>query len=95
MSSGVSMHVMTRNVPPRTPPYSMSMWKTPLSRCIQLARPPGALTGRRESTRRLVRTQTLRSVPGIELLVHLRQELTLLFYHSREAVNRLLATSLA
>ena len=33
---GVSMHAMTRNVPPHTPQCSMSMWKTRLSRCIQL-----------------------------------------------------------
>ena len=35
---GVSMHAMTRNVPPHTPQCSMSMWKTrlSLSRCIQL-----------------------------------------------------------
>ena len=33
---GVSMHAMTRNVAPHTPPCSMSMWKTRLSRCIQL-----------------------------------------------------------
>ena len=36
MTSGVSMHAMTRNVPPHTPQCSMSMWKTRLSRCIQL-----------------------------------------------------------
>ena len=30
------MHAMTRNVPPHTPQRSMSMWKTRLSRCIQL-----------------------------------------------------------
>ena len=30
------MHAMTRNVPPHTPQCSMSMWKTRLSRCIQL-----------------------------------------------------------
>ena len=33
---GVSMHAMTRNVPPHTPQCSTSMWKTRLSRCIQL-----------------------------------------------------------
>ena len=36
MSSGVSMHAMTRNVAPHTPQCSMSTWKTRLSRCIQL-----------------------------------------------------------
>ena len=30
MTSGVSMHAMTRNVPPHTPQCSMSMWKTSL-----------------------------------------------------------------
>ena len=35
MSAGISMHAMTRNVPPHTPQCSMSMWKTRLSRCIQ------------------------------------------------------------
>ena len=30
------MHAMTRNVPPHMPQCSMSMWKTRLSRCIQL-----------------------------------------------------------
>ena len=36
MSAGISMHAMTRNVPPHTPQCSMWMWKTRLSRCIQL-----------------------------------------------------------
>ena len=36
MTTGVSMHAMTRNVPPHTPQCSMSMRKTRLSRCIQL-----------------------------------------------------------
>ena len=36
MTSGVSMHAMTRNVAPHTPQCSMSMWKTRLSRWIQL-----------------------------------------------------------
>ena len=36
MSSGVSMHAMTRNVPPHMPQCSMSMRNTRLSRCIQL-----------------------------------------------------------
>ena len=31
MSSGVSMHAMTRSVPPHTPQCSMSMWKTRLN----------------------------------------------------------------
>ena len=35
MSSGVSMHAMTRNVPPHTAQCSMSMRKTRSSRCIQ------------------------------------------------------------
>ena len=34
-SRGVSMHAMTRNVPPHAPQCSMSMWKTRPSRCIQ------------------------------------------------------------
>ena len=39
---GVSMHAMTRNVPPHTPQCSMSMWKTRLRRCIQLMGGVGA-----------------------------------------------------
>ena len=42
---GVSMHAMTRNVRPHTPQCSTSMWKTRLSRCIQLM---GA--GRKDNT---------------------------------------------
>ena len=33
MSSGVSMHAMTRSVPPHTPQCSMSMWKTRSNAC--------------------------------------------------------------
>ena len=42
MSSGVSMHAMTRNVAPHIPQCSMSMWKTRLSCCIQLMGRGGA-----------------------------------------------------
>ena len=42
MTSGVSMHAMTRNVSPRTPRCSMSMRNTLLSRCIQLMGGGGA-----------------------------------------------------
>ena len=52
MTSGVSMHAMTRNVPPHTPQCSMSMRKTRLSRCIQLMGVLSSPTVEEKSARR-------------------------------------------